>query len=91
MTGDLLHYITTGLDLGIAGFVLWLFIAGKLHSDREFTALVKEKEAANTRAEHLQEALRLADQRAELGTMAAQIVASAMSGQKIAPQVVDHD
>lgn len=80
MNFALVQYITSGLNLGVLGIVFWLFVGGKLHSDREFTAMSTSHELERQRADHLQEALRLADQRGDMGSMAAQIVAQALGG-----------
>jgi citrate synthase len=65
--------------------ILWLFIAGKLHSDAELKALRKDLDTERAAHEQTRAALATASARADAGVRAAELVASAVEGARRGP------
>ncbi len=65
---------------------LWLFAAGKLHSDAELDRAVRDLETERAAHEQTRAALAIASSRADAGIRAAELVASAVEGARHAPQ-----
>ena len=74
----ILQLVSSGLNLGLAGLVIWWFFSGKLHSDDELTAVRKDLETTQAALERTRDALMLSNARNETGTLSAEIIAQAL-------------
>jgi hypothetical protein len=77
-TAMVLQLASTGLNLGLAGLVIFWFFSGKLHSDDEITAVRKDLETTQAALERTRDALMLSSARNETGTLSAEIIAQAL-------------
>lgn len=77
---SLLAEVTSYLNLGVLGISFWLFVSGKLHSDREMEQVLADLATERIAHEHTREALRLSNARGESGALAADIVVRALEG-----------
>jgi hypothetical protein len=71
--------IQTCTNFGFLGAVFWLFVLGKLHSDREMERSEEDLRAERAAHELTRQALALANERANSSLISSQIIARALS------------
>jgi hypothetical protein len=79
---EILQFITSGLNFGVLGLVFYLFVGGKLHSDDELRAIRADLTTERQAHAATQQALQLANARADTSALTGELVLRALGGSK---------
>lgn len=71
--------LQTATNFGVLGIVFWLFLTGKLHNDDEMKRVETDLAAEREAHEMTRQALALANERANVSVLVAQMAAKALS------------